>query len=117
MPLQQGMGDNNPTRVVGENHNDITGTLSCCAGEISSMPLMYEAGCHSHGQPTFLQLPSNFHFMECEAQIESPAGTLMVDYLKFGFHEGYKGPVPSLATGNYPAALRHQCNVVLYIMA
>ena len=56
-------------------------------------------------------------FKEWEALIESPANALMVDCLIFGFPVGYEGPVLTPATDSHHVVLRHQCNVVAYVMA
>ena len=64
---------------------------------------------HSKGGPNFsgatIQLPSNLHFKEWEAPIESPADTLMVGCLQCGFPAGYEGPLPTPYTSHHPSAL------------
>ena len=108
----QDMTDDNHAWPVVESHGDITGKPELPRrGSLKytfHMLRVYEVVTAMDGlnlSRTRLRLPSNLHFKEWKALIESSANALIVDYLKFVFPTGYEGPVPTLATSNHLSLL------------
>ena len=63
------------------------------------------------GCPNFarvcIQLPSNVVFKECSTLVHAPEDAHTVQFLRFGFSEGYEGPMPTPASANHHSANTH----------
>ena len=78
---------------------------AACMGRI------YEAVSKA-GQPNYrgisIQLPSNLQFKECAPQAHVEEDGCLIEYLRYGFLVGYKGPVPTNENNIFcsPACMR-----------
>ena len=52
-----------------------------------------------HG--AWLQLPAKMCFLELETIAHTAEDTTLINFLKYGFHVGYEGPVPTPADHNH----------------
>ena len=62
-----------------------------------------------------LNLPSNLHSAAWNKLVRTPKDAMVVEFLRFRFPAGYKGPVHTTATDNHPSACNHTNDIASYI--